>query len=45
MSAGILLYPLNIHGLQGVLRATARTSLLFFLIFTASAVWKLWRGA
>jgi methionine sulfoxide reductase heme-binding subunit len=46
MSAGILLYRPNIHGLHAVIRATARTSLLFFLMaFTASAVWKLWPGA
>jgi len=43
MSAGILLYRPNIHGLHAVLRATARTSLIFFLMaFTASALWKLW---
>jgi DMSO/TMAO reductase YedYZ heme-binding membrane subunit len=46
MSAGILLYRPNIHGLHAVLRATARTSLVFFLTaFTASALWKLWPGA
>lgn len=46
MSAGILLYRPNIHGLHAVLRATARTSLAFFLMsFTASAFWKLWPGA
>jgi methionine sulfoxide reductase heme-binding subunit len=46
MSAGILLYRPNINGLHAVLRATARTSLLFFLMaFTASALWKLWPSA
>ncbi len=45
MSAGILLYRPNIHGLHALLRATARTSLLFFLMaFTASALWKLLPG-
>jgi sulfoxide reductase heme-binding subunit YedZ len=43
MSAGILLYRPNIDGVHAVLRATARTSLVFFLMaFTASALWKLW---
>jgi hypothetical protein len=46
ISAGILLYRPNIHGPHAVLRATARTSLLFFLMaFTASALWKLWPAA
>jgi sulfoxide reductase heme-binding subunit YedZ len=46
MSAGILLYRPSIHGLHAVLRATARSSLVFFLMaFTASALWKLWPGA
>jgi hypothetical protein len=45
MSVGILLYRPNIHGLHAVIRATARTSLVFFLMaFTASALWKLWPG-
>jgi len=45
MSTGILLYRPDIHGVHAVLRATARTSLVFFLMaFTASALWKLWPG-
>ena len=46
MSAGILLYRPDIHGVHAVLRATARTSFVFFLMaFTASALWKLWPGS
>ena len=46
MSAAILLYRPNIHGLHALIRATARTSLVLFLMaFTASALCKLRPGA
>lgn len=46
MVAGILAVQPDVDGLHVVLRATARTSLVLFLLaFTASALWKLLPGA
>jgi hypothetical protein len=46
MCGAILLYRPGEAGIHLVLRATARTSLTFFLLaFSASSVWRLWPGA
>jgi len=46
MAAAILLFQPDLHGLHAVLRATGRSSLVFFLLaFSASALWRLWPGA
>jgi DMSO/TMAO reductase YedYZ heme-binding membrane subunit len=46
MCGAILLYRPGVAGIHLALRATARTSLVFFLLaFSASSVCKLWLGA
>jgi len=46
MCGAILLYTPGVAGIHLALRATARTSLAFFLLaFSGSSVWKLWPGA
>ncbi|MBO9677251.1 MAG: hypothetical protein J7556_03385 [Acidovorax sp.] len=46
MAAAILALMPDVQGLRQLIRATARTSLvLFVLAFTASAQWRLWPGA
>jgi hypothetical protein len=45
MCSAILLYTPDIGGIHAAIRATARTSLVFFLLaFSASALWRLWPG-
>jgi DMSO/TMAO reductase YedYZ heme-binding membrane subunit len=45
MCSAILLCSPGVGGIHLALRATARTSLVFFLLaFSASAVWRLWPG-
>jgi methionine sulfoxide reductase heme-binding subunit len=46
MAAGLLLASPDVAGIRSVIRWTARTSLLLFLLtFTASAAWRRWPGA
>lgn len=45
MCSAILLYTHDIGGIHAAIRATARTSAVFFLLaFSASAIWRLWPG-
>jgi methionine sulfoxide reductase heme-binding subunit len=46
MAVGVVLVDPGVPGIRSVIRLTARTSLLLFLLtFTASAAWRRWRGA
>jgi methionine sulfoxide reductase heme-binding subunit len=45
-AVGVVLVNPGVPGIRSVIRLTARTSLLLFLLtFTASAAWRRWRGA
>jgi sulfoxide reductase heme-binding subunit YedZ len=46
MAVSVLLINPDLSGIRSVIRLTARTSLLLFLLtFTASAAWRRWPGA